>query len=182
MGIIDPYNIHAGRIGAVCEPGEFLFGFTGLDHGHAYGMTSALETAGGRIHAVYDPDPAKVEAFRKSFPMPGPWEALNRCCGTPLYRWSRARPSPPRVSKAVLRSKRPGSTFFPTSRVSPPVRILSAPGLRCELRVRSGRYIIRSAYTTKRPTMRADSSVPARFIDRNEAAIFSPIVSFFVWT
>lgn len=52
----------------VCGPGEFVFAALALDHGHIYGMTNGLLEAGGTIKWVYDADPAKVEAFRKSFP------------------------------------------------------------------------------------------------------------------
>ncbi|SEO68349.1 Gfo/Idh/MocA family protein [Paenibacillus sp. OV219] len=52
----------------VCGPGEFVFAAMALDHGHIYGMTNGLLEAGGTIKWVYDADPAKVEAFRKSFP------------------------------------------------------------------------------------------------------------------
>jgi predicted dehydrogenase len=53
---------------AVVQKGEFSFGVVGLDHGHIYGMAHGLEDAGATIMAVYDPDPAKVDAFLKEFP------------------------------------------------------------------------------------------------------------------
>lgn len=40
----------------------------GLDHGHIYGMTNGLLEAGASLKWVYDPDPAKVEAFLKAYP------------------------------------------------------------------------------------------------------------------
>jgi predicted dehydrogenase len=52
----------------VVEPGEFLFAAVGLDHGHIYGMCEGLLGAGGTLTRVYDPDPAKVAAFRARFP------------------------------------------------------------------------------------------------------------------
>ena len=57
-----------GRAERVCEKGEFPVGVIGLDHGHIYGMCNGLTEAGAEIYRVYDPDPAKVEAFRKQFP------------------------------------------------------------------------------------------------------------------
>jgi predicted dehydrogenase len=57
-----------GKVNHVCKPGEFRFSVIGLDHGHILGMTSGLQDAGGELVQVYDPDPAKVEAFRKQFP------------------------------------------------------------------------------------------------------------------
>ncbi|MEL5990757.1 Gfo/Idh/MocA family protein [Microbacterium phosphatis] len=52
----------------VVEEGEFVFGAIGLDHGHIYGMTGGLASAGGTLRWVYDPDPAKVAAFQQQFP------------------------------------------------------------------------------------------------------------------
>ncbi|CAH1211353.1 MULTISPECIES: Gfo/Idh/MocA family protein [Paenibacillus] len=53
---------------AVCGPGEFTIGAVALDHGHIYGMVQGLVEAGATLKWVYDPDPAKVEAFRQKFP------------------------------------------------------------------------------------------------------------------
>ncbi|WP_274649137.1 Gfo/Idh/MocA family protein [Paenibacillus humicola] len=52
----------------VCGPGEFIFAVMALDHGHIYGQTNGLLEAGGTLKWVYDPDPAKVEAFVKAYP------------------------------------------------------------------------------------------------------------------
>jgi len=53
---------------AVVGPGDFVFGAMHLDHGHIYGMSEGLAAAGGMLKWVYDPDTAKVEAFRERFP------------------------------------------------------------------------------------------------------------------
>ncbi len=57
-----------GTVEPVIKPGEFVIGAIGLDHGHIYGMCNGLVEAGAEIKWVYDPDPAKVEAFRSRFP------------------------------------------------------------------------------------------------------------------
>jgi len=57
-----------GKPQPVVKPGEFIFSATHLDHGHIYGMTNALLEAGGTLKYVYDPDPAKVERFIKTYP------------------------------------------------------------------------------------------------------------------
>lgn len=57
-----------GQAAAVCGPGEFRFGAIGLDHGHIYGMCNGLVEAGGELVWVYDPDPAKVQAFCQRYP------------------------------------------------------------------------------------------------------------------
>lgn len=60
-----------GRAKPVCGPGEFPVGVIGLDHGHIYGMCNGLTEAGAGISLVWDPDPAKIELFRKTFPSAG---------------------------------------------------------------------------------------------------------------
>lgn len=57
-----------GKANMVCGPGEFRFAAIGLDHGHIYGMCNGLTEAGGELVAVYDPDPAKVAQFTKTYP------------------------------------------------------------------------------------------------------------------
>ena len=57
-----------GRPEPVCQPGDFAFAAIALDHGHINGQCNGLIEAGGEIRWVYDPDPLKVEAFRKMFP------------------------------------------------------------------------------------------------------------------
>jgi predicted dehydrogenase len=52
----------------VCERGDFRFAAIGLDHGHVYGMCNGLIEAGGELAFVHDPDPVKVELFRRRYP------------------------------------------------------------------------------------------------------------------
>jgi predicted dehydrogenase len=58
----------AGQARAVCAPGDFRFAAVGLDHGHIFGMCNGLLEAGGQLTAVFDPDPAKVTAFCRTYP------------------------------------------------------------------------------------------------------------------
>ncbi|MDI6618460.1 MAG: Gfo/Idh/MocA family oxidoreductase [Clostridiales bacterium] len=57
-----------GKTNKVCKEGEFVFAAIGLDHGHIYGMSNGLVEAGAQLKWVYDKDPAKVEAFCKTYP------------------------------------------------------------------------------------------------------------------
>lgn len=57
-----------GKPAPVVEPGEFLVGAVGLDHGHIYGMCNGLVEAGAVLKSAYDPDPAKLGAFVEHFP------------------------------------------------------------------------------------------------------------------
>jgi len=52
----------------VVRPGEFVIAAIGLDHGHIYGQTEGLLGAGATLKWVYDPDPAKAQAFADRFP------------------------------------------------------------------------------------------------------------------
>jgi predicted dehydrogenase len=57
-----------GKPRPVVAPGEFAVAAIGLDHGHIYGQCNGLIEAGADLVAVYDPDPAKVAAFVKTYP------------------------------------------------------------------------------------------------------------------
>ncbi len=57
-----------GKPMLVCQPGDFVFAAVALDHGHIHGQCNGLVEAGGELRWVFDPDPLKTEAFRKSFP------------------------------------------------------------------------------------------------------------------
>lgn len=57
-----------GKPKPVCGPGEFPIAAVRLDHGHIYGMCNGLTEAGATIKWVYDPDEAKVAAFRRVYP------------------------------------------------------------------------------------------------------------------
>jgi len=57
-----------GKPAPVVPPGEFVIAAVALDHGHIYGICNGLTEAGATLKWVYDPDPQKVEAFRKEFP------------------------------------------------------------------------------------------------------------------
>lgn len=66
-----------GKPKPVCQPGDFPFAAVHLDHGHIYGQCNGLVEAGGQLRWVYDPDPAKVAAFRQKFPQAGPAPSLE---------------------------------------------------------------------------------------------------------
>ena len=58
----------SGKPAPVVKKGEFVFAAIGLDHGHIYGQCNGLIEAGGVLKSVYDPDPAKVDNFCKTYP------------------------------------------------------------------------------------------------------------------
>jgi predicted dehydrogenase len=57
-----------GKPSPVVRPGEFIFAAAHLEHGHIYGQCNGLIEAGAQLKWVYDPDPAKVDAFRAKYP------------------------------------------------------------------------------------------------------------------
>jgi predicted dehydrogenase len=67
-----------GKPQPVCRPGEFRFAAVALDHGHIYGQCNGLIEAGGELRWVYDPDPLKVETFRKTFPQAQAAQSLEQ--------------------------------------------------------------------------------------------------------
>lgn len=57
-----------GKPRPVVRPGEFTFAAAFLEHGHIYGQCNGLLEAGATLKWVYDPDAAKVDAFRAKYP------------------------------------------------------------------------------------------------------------------
>jgi predicted dehydrogenase len=57
-----------GKPSPVVKPGEFIIAAVALDHGHIYGMVNGLIEAGATLKWVYDRDPAKAEAFARTYP------------------------------------------------------------------------------------------------------------------
>ncbi len=57
-----------GKPNKVVQPGEFMFAAVGLDHAHVGGMTNGLLEAGGTLKYIYDPDPKKMDRYKKLFP------------------------------------------------------------------------------------------------------------------
>ncbi|KNC12279.1 oxidoreductase [Klebsiella sp. RIT-PI-d] len=57
-----------GKPQPVVASGEFIIAAAALDHGHIYGMCNGLIEAGATLKWVYDPDPAKIDAFVQQYP------------------------------------------------------------------------------------------------------------------
>jgi predicted dehydrogenase len=75
-----------GKPAPVVKPGEFIFAATALDHGHVYGQCNGLIEAGATLRWVYDPDPAKVENFQRSYPQVRVARSLDEVLGDPEVR------------------------------------------------------------------------------------------------
>ncbi len=83
-----------GKPDPVVKPGEFVFSAVGLDHGHIYGMTNGLLEAGATLKYVYDPDPEKVEAYRKAYPQASAARSEEEVLADPETSWWPAPASP----------------------------------------------------------------------------------------
>jgi predicted dehydrogenase len=101
-----------GRSAPVVRPGEFPFAAAHLDHGHIYGQCNGLIEAGGDLRFVYDPDPAKVEAFRKSFPQSTPVDSLDRILDDPSIKLIAAAAVPCERGPIGCRVLRAGKDYF----------------------------------------------------------------------
>jgi predicted dehydrogenase len=72
-----------GKPAPVVAPGEFPFAAIALDHGHINGQCNGLIEAGADLRYVYDPDPAKMAAFVKTFPQVRPVDRMETILDDP---------------------------------------------------------------------------------------------------
>lgn len=112
MGASGINYVAAGSAERVCEPGDFVFGFSGLDHGHCYGMTTALKQAGGVVAWVHDPDPAKVAAYREKFPEARPCSDLADMLRDPTVAMVACAAVPSSRVETGLLAQAAGKHFF----------------------------------------------------------------------
>ena len=101
-----------GRARPVCRPGDFPIAAVALDHGHIYGQCNGLTEAGASLEWVYDPDPAKVEAFRKAFPKVRVARSLDEVLEDPRIRMVAAAAVPSERGPLGCRVMRAGKDYF----------------------------------------------------------------------
>jgi predicted dehydrogenase len=101
-----------GKPSPVVKPGEFPFAATALDHGHIFGQCNGLVEAGGDLRYVYDPDPAKVANFLKSFPQAKPVESLGQILDDPTIRLVAAAAVPCERGPLGCRVMEAGKDYF----------------------------------------------------------------------
>lgn len=75
-----------GKAAPVCGKGEFRIAAVHLDHGHIYGQCNGLVEAGAEIKWVFDPDPAKVQAFMAKYPGTRAARSLDEVLDDPEVR------------------------------------------------------------------------------------------------
>jgi len=101
-----------GKPKPVCQPGEFLFAAVALDHGHINGQCNGLLEAGAELRWVFDPDPQKVEAFRKSFPMARVARSLDEVLEDPSVNLVAAAAVPSERGTLGTKVMRAGKNYF----------------------------------------------------------------------
>jgi predicted dehydrogenase len=101
-----------GKPAPVCRPGEFKFAAVALDHGHINGQCNGLIEAGGELRWVFDPDPRKVEVFRKAFPQAEIVESLDQVLEDPEIQLIAAAAVPSERGPLGVRVMRAGKHYF----------------------------------------------------------------------
>ncbi|WP_433619666.1 Gfo/Idh/MocA family protein [Paenibacillus cellulositrophicus] len=101
-----------GKPNHVVEPGEFVFAAAALDHGHIYGMCNGLIEAGATLKWVYDPEPAKSQAFADKFPQVQIADSLEQVLGDPEVRLVAAAAVPSERCALGLQVMDAGKDYF----------------------------------------------------------------------
>lgn len=96
----------------VVAPGEFVFAATHLEHGHIYGQCNGLLEAGAELKWVYDPDPAKVAAFREKFPQARAARTFEEVLADPAVRLVAAAAVPCERGPLGCRVLEAGKDYF----------------------------------------------------------------------
>ncbi|XHR30861.1 MAG: Gfo/Idh/MocA family protein [Chthoniobacteraceae bacterium] len=101
-----------GKPAAVVKPGEFPFAAAFLDHGHIFGQCNGLVEAGAELRYVYDPDPAKVAHFCKTYPGVKPVDSFERLLEDPELKLIAAAAVPCERGPIGCRVLRAGKDYF----------------------------------------------------------------------
>ena len=104
--------VAANKPKPVCRPGEFVFAAAALDHGHIYGQTNGLLEAGGTLKWVYDPDPAKVAQFVKTYPQAAVAPTLETILDDPEVKLVAAAAIPSERAALGIRAMEAGKDYF----------------------------------------------------------------------
>lgn len=96
----------------VVSPGDFAFAAIGLEHIHISGMCAGLVEAGAYLKWVYDPDPEKVERFRREFPATDAARSEAEVLDDPAVRLVAGAAIPADRCALGLRVMRAGKDYF----------------------------------------------------------------------
>ncbi len=101
-----------GKPDPVVATGEFTFAAAHLDHGHIYGQTNGLLEAGADVKWVYDPDPAKVDAYRQRYPQARAARSLDEILDDPAVQLVAAAAIPNTRGPLGCRVMEAGKDYF----------------------------------------------------------------------
>ncbi|MBP6506242.1 MAG: Gfo/Idh/MocA family oxidoreductase [Opitutaceae bacterium] len=101
-----------GKAQPVVKSGELVFAAAHLDHGHIYGMCNGLLEAGGTLKWVYDPDAAKVAAFKKTYPQAQVARSLDEILADPAVQLVAAAAVPNERGALGCRVMLAGKDYF----------------------------------------------------------------------
>ncbi|WP_419871920.1 Gfo/Idh/MocA family protein [Candidatus Pristimantibacillus sp. PTI5] len=101
-----------GKPNKVIEDGQFVISAVSLDHGHIYGMCNGLVEAGAALKWVYDPDPAKVEAFIRQYPQAQAAESEEQVLSDPEVQLVAAAAITSERGPLGVRVMRSGKHYF----------------------------------------------------------------------
>src|SRR6202022_1411834 len=101
-----------GKPEPVCQLGDFAFAAGALDHGHINGQCNGVSEAGGELRWVFDPDPLKVEDFRKRFPQVKVARSLDQILEDPEIQLIAAAAVPSERGPLGVRVMRAGKHYF----------------------------------------------------------------------
>lgn len=96
----------------VVGPGEFQFAVAHLDHGHIYGQTNGLRDAGATLKSVYDPDPARLQAFVDTYPGVQVAASLDEILADPDIQLVNAAAIPSERPAIGMRVMEAGKDYF----------------------------------------------------------------------
>jgi len=101
-----------GKPAPVVKGDEFPFAAAFLDHGHVYGQCNGLIEAGGVLRYVYDPDPARLAQFRKTYPDVQPVDSFEKLLDDPDLKMITAAAVPSERGPIGCRVMRSGKDYF----------------------------------------------------------------------
>ena len=90
----------------------FVFGVTGLAHGHIYGMVSGLRAAGATLKGIYDDDKVLLEAFVKKYPGIKVYDTLDELIADEEISLIASAAVPVTRAPIAIKAMRAGKDFF----------------------------------------------------------------------
>ena len=96
----------------VCQPGDFVFAASNLDHGHIFGQCSGLVESGGELRWVYDPNPERVKSLCTEFPSAKPASCLEAILDDPEVKLVAAAAVPAIRGSLGCRVMESGKDYF----------------------------------------------------------------------